>query len=133
MKAVRFVSPIREGEIAMIASLGLRGKLWLTMGILLASLLAVSAGTVIAVRQIIGNVDRIKSSSAPMAISSSNLLLWNERAMGRIDAAGQAARKDLLDGLKEVEGHAEKYLAEMESLTAGNQEDQERVKKIRPL
>ena len=117
----------------MIARLGLKGKLWLAMGVLLASLLVNSVWTITEVRGIIGSVDGIKLSSAPLAVTSSNLMLLSGQALGKVESAGLAARKDLLDGLKEGELRTEKCLAEIESLALDNPALQARVKEIRTL
>jgi methyl-accepting chemotaxis protein len=68
-----------------------------------------------------------------MAITSANLMLLSGQALGQIDSDGLAARKDLLDGLKERDALTEKCLAEMESLILHNQSLQDKLKDIRSL
>jgi len=77
--------------LAMIARLGLKGKLWLAMGILLVSLLVASAWTITEVRGIVGSVDKIKSSSAPTAVTSANLMLLSGQAVGFAINSGRIA------------------------------------------
>ena len=117
----------------MKRSIGLKGKFWAAMGALFVFMVAMGVSTVFEVRKILDQVDAIEKSASPLALSSMDLLYWSEKAMSTIQASALAARKDILNGLAQVEPKFDETLARSERLTSGLPQQEEKIKEIRAL
>ena len=117
----------------MKRSIGLKGKFWAAMGALFVFMVAMGVSTVFEVRKILGQVDAIEKSASPLALSSMDLLYWSGKSMSTIQASALAARKDILNGLAQVEPKLDETLARSEKLTSGLPQQEEKIKEIRAL
>jgi len=117
----------------MRAEIGLKGKFWAAMAVLFVCIAALGGNTIFEVRKILPEVNAIGKSASPLALGSMDLLYLSGKSMSIIQASALAARKDILGGLDEVEPRLRETLTNLERLTSGLPQQEEKARQIKAL
>ena len=104
----------------MTKSTNLKTRLWLAMGLMIVLLAIVGLNSVLSNTKIAKQTQNIENAAYPLAVNTTNLQLWLERAMATINTAATASREDLLKPLKEIETPLSESMQNIEALIASS-------------
>jgi signal transduction histidine kinase/DNA-binding response OmpR family regulator len=111
----------------------IRGRLWLSMGALIALVVAIALDGVRSVAQVSHAVQTAERGTYPLAIASMELAIWSHRSIDAIEGAALASRKDLLDRVYAIDPELQRVLQEVRAFGASSQRITSQVEKVSAL
>ena len=117
----------------MTKSTPLKARLWLSMGLMIVLLAIVGLSSIVSTIKIAGQTQIIENYSYPLALNTTNLQLWVERAMAAITTAASASREDLLKPLEKIEAPLDASLLNIERLVQDSTALRPKLDRIRQL